>query len=150
MGLKNYSYRAFVRRYFFLIPVILLSCTATLQAQITEYESSFISFASKDQEEQWSEWTDWAQNSTYFEIDLDEEFITVYDVLDENIYLIMSSEELEDEEGDLQTVYECVDEDFYGVTITLIERISLEDERTEIYVETDSESTAYIVEPVMK
>ncbi len=147
MGLKGGFIRNLMGQKDICLAVIFLSFTVTIEAQAADYKSTFVSHASKDPDGRWTEWTDWVDNNSFFEIDQDDDFITVSYAQGEKIYLIQSAEEFEDEDGDLQVVYKCVDEDFNDVTITLVERNSLEEERTEIYVDTGSESTAYIIEP---
>jgi hypothetical protein len=128
---------------------LLLTCSFSLSAQKDVYTSTYIATAMKTQSGDWSEYSEWAEDETKISFNLSDGGIFVYteDYEFDDYYEIYDSEdEITDEEGDLVTVYYCMDESFGDWTIKLVKRYSLETFRTEVYITGEDRSYVYIVE----
>jgi hypothetical protein len=127
----------------------LLVCSFSLSAQTYIYNSTYYSSASRPQDGDWTEYSEWHEDDTSISIDLDLSEIAVYDDIWDIVdyYEIIGSEdEVTDEDGDLITEYECIDENFGNWTIKVVKRNSVDPPRTEIYVTDENQAYAYIVE----
>lgn len=126
--------------------LLLLSPLAALNGQVTKYFSKYVAVTTMDESGEWAEWSDWVEEEVEFEVDSEEDFITVSDDQGELLFMIMSVSNKTDEEGDKITSFECMDENFSELIIVIIDRLSFEEKRTEIYMQNDEKMVVYIVE----
>lgn len=134
-----------MKKTLLLVISMLILGTVTASAQIYKLRTSSIATTMTDENDQWEAWSAWEDISLLVTLDISNLRITIYSD-DKQVYDIISSDEVTtDESGDTVYKFECVDDDGLECDVKFMERTSLEDQRSEIYILYDEVAWVYKV-----
>jgi len=134
-----------MKKTLLLIISLLIFGIATSSAQVYKLRTTDIATTMTDEAGTWEEWSDWTEVNLLVTLDIPNLRITIYSD-EKQIYDITSSEEeTTDENGDSIYKFQCVDQDGDECSVKFMERTSLEDQRSEVYVLYDEYAWVYKV-----
>jgi len=134
-----------MKRTLLLIISLLIFGMATTSAQVYKLRTSSIATTMTDESGTWEDWSDWEEVSLLVTLDIPNLRITIYSDEKQTYDITSSEEETTDENGDTIYQFECVDQDGDECSVKFMERVSQEDQRSEIYVLYDEYAWVYKV-----
>ncbi len=134
-----------MKKTLLLIFCLLTLGIATSSAQLYKLRTTAIATTSTDSNENWKDWSDWEDISLLVTLDIQNLRIVIYSDSKQVYDIIDSDDTVTDDSGDNIYKFTCIDQDGDECTVKFMERLSLDDQRSEIYVIYDTYAWVYKV-----